>query len=316
MAYGTQTFDKRLSENVKNYKLENLFDLGKVQLFFNHLNEALGVELLLTERHGEKVVSVGNFLGFVPDVVNEPGKKIKISGRTLGHLYVKYDRVDNKELAEKILDDVVDIYVNMGGKHYLYRETAIYADEMEKKVEKELYQVKRGEHEDALTGTLNQTYFESRLKKMEKDGVAPAAVICININDWKYANDHFGDEESDRLIRTVAGFIKKEAGENYLMGRVDGDVFYVVIPAPEDGEAEEYCQKVRTACDEFEDPYLAPSVAVGMVFKTNVEENFRDLFSDAEYEMFNNKFEVKNAPGYRERLEHGREKNIFSDKRN
>ncbi len=66
---------------------------------------------------------------------------------------------------------------------------------------------------------------------------APAAVICANINDWKFAYDHFGNEESDRLIKTVAGLIRKEAKEEYLIGRVDGDVFEIVIPTPEDGEA-------------------------------------------------------------------------------
>ena len=34
-----------------------------------------------------------------------------------------------------------------------------------------------------------------------------------------------------------------------------------------------------------------------------LEQALADLVSDAEYEMFDNKFEIKNAPGYRERLE-------------
>ena len=50
---------------------------------------------------------------------------------------------------------------------------------------------------------------------------------------------------------------------------------------------------------------FAPSVAVGVVYKTNIEEKLEDKLSDAEYEMFNNKFEVKNAPGYQERLKKG-----------
>lgn len=46
-------------------------------------------------------------------------------------------------------------------------------------------------------------------------------------------------------------------------------------------------------------------MACGIVYKTNVEEKVEDKLDDAEYEMFNNKFEIKNAPGYRERLEKG-----------
>ena len=36
-------------------------------------------------------------------------------------------------------------------------------------------------------------------------------VLNVNINDWKFVNDHFGDEESDRLIKTIADILKKEA---------------------------------------------------------------------------------------------------------
>ena len=61
-------------------------------------------------------------------------------------------------------------------------------------------------------------------------------------------------------------------------------------------------RRIQEECDSYEDPHLAPSVAVGMVFKTNIEEKLEERMSDAEYEMFNNKFEVKNAPGYQERL--------------
>ena len=90
-----------------------------------------------------------------------------------------------------------------------------------------------------------------------------------------------------------------------MIGRVDGDVFITLIPMAEDGEAEVYCAQVQEACLHYEDPILAPSVACGVVYKTNVEELLENKLPDAEYEMFNNKFEIKNADGYRERLEHG-----------
>lgn len=74
----------------------------------------------------------------------------------------------------------------------------------------------------------------------------------------------------------------------------------------EDGEAEDYCRRIQAACLAYEeDAVLAPSVAVGIVYKTNVEERLSDKISDAEYEMFDNKLEIKNTPGYQERLKKG-----------
>ena len=88
--------------------------------------------------------------------------------------------------------------------------------------------------------------------------------------------------------------------------RIDGDVFLVLIPLAEDGEAEDYCRRVQAACQAYdEDEVLAPSVATGIVYRTNVEESLEEKMSDAEYEMFNNKLEIKNSPGYQERLRRG-----------
>ena len=132
------------------------------------------------------------------------------------------------------------------------------------------------------------------------------AVINVNINDWKFVYDNFGVEKSDSLIQVVASIVKKEAGAEYIIGRIDGDVFLVLIPLAEDGEAEDYCRRVQAACQAYdEDEVLAPSVATGIVYRTNVEESLEEKMSDAEYEMFNNKLEIKNSPGYQERLRRG-----------
>ena len=188
---------------------------------------------------------------------------------------------------------------------YLYKETDQYVDELSLQVEEELNQKTQGTKLDALTGTLNHTYFHSRMKVMDRSQIAPVAALCVNINDWRFANDHFGVEESDRLIRIVADILKKFAKPEYLIGRVDGDVFNVVIPIPEENEAVDYMESIQKACQEYEDSRLAPSVAVGIAMKYNVEETMEQVFSDAEYEMFENKMRIKQSEGYQERLKKG-----------
>ena len=141
---------------------------------------------------------------------------------------------------------------------------------------------------------------------MDHSEVVPVAVINVNINDWKFVYDNFGVEKSDSLIQLIASILVKEAEGEYIIGRIDGDVFLVLIPMAEEGEAEDYCRRIQAACMAYdEDKVLAPSVAVGIVYKTNVEEHLEDKVSDAEYEMFNNKLEIKNTPGYKERLHRG-----------
>lgn len=307
MDYKAVPFEQRIKDNVRNYALDNLYHMDTLAEYAKAFCALADVELLLTERHGEKVVSVGSFAGFTPDVVGDPGRKVRIYGRTVAHLYAKTERVteEKKAAVEKLLDEFTCMLSHWGEEAYLHTESAIYLDELEEKVGMRHVQTARGENEDALTGVYNKLYFEERMHVVDRAEVVPVAVINANINDWKFVNDNFGDEQSDRLIKTIADILKQEKKPDYVIGRVDGDVFIVLIPMAEEGEAEEYCQRVQSACLSFEDEILAPSVACGLVYKTNVEEKLADKLPDAEYEMFENKFALKNAPGYRERLAHG-----------
>ncbi len=307
MNYKTISFEKRIKENIRNYALDNLYPFDTLTEFCKALCAVTGAALLITERHGEKVVSVGGFAGFTPDVVGEPGRKVRVYGRTIAHLYAETNKVpqEKRQEVEHLLDGFASMLSHWGEEAYLHMESSIYMDELEDKVGVKHVQTAKGENEDVLTGVYHKHYFEERMSAIDSAEVVPVAVINVNINDWKFANDHFGDEESDRLIKTIADILRQESKPDYVIGRVDGDVFITLIPGAEDGEAEEYCARVQKACMDYEDPVLAPSVACGVVYKTNVEELLQDKLPDAEYEMFNNKFEVKNAAGYRERLEHG-----------
>lgn len=217
--------------------------------------------------------------------------------------------VENSEKNIENLSDILEVSIEItqpGDK----KPSLSYAGEMTRdEVARMLELRKRTLHsfsqKDALTGLMNGEYFDKRMATVDRSQVLPVAIINININDWKFVNDHFGDEESDRLIKTVSSIIVSEAKPYFIIGRIDGDVFGVLIPMALEGEAEDFINKVRNNCDSYEDSILAPSVACGLVYKTNIEQKIEDLMSDAEYEMFTDKYNIKNSAGYRERLERG-----------
>lgn len=300
MAYGSISLEKRIKENIKNYSLGQLLDLTIVQKQLESLAELTEAEFLLTRRHGEVVILIGEWSDEVKDVVADPGISIRVEGRTMGHFY--YRTGDKKDVVDTMVSSLLDSWKLWAEQTYLYKETDQYVYEVQFQAEEELNRKAEGVRTDPLTGVLTHTYFRSRMKVLDRSQVAPIAALCININDWKFANDHFGDEESDRLIRIIANILQKEAKPEYVIGRVDGDVFNVMIPMPEDGEAESYAKAIQNACNEYVDKCLAPSIAVGIAVKENVEEFLAQVFSDAEYEMFENKMNMKKAPGYQERL--------------
>lgn len=305
MGYDSIPYDKRIKENIRNYSLSNLYNMESIKKYLSNLAQVFQINFLLTDRHGEKEIVIGDsFLGFHPNVVNEPGRKLRVQGRTIGHLYVNdLDSGQDRQLMNEMIDGTVEFLAKLGEEAYLHRESSIYLEELERQLADKVHKVKGNEREDILTGVFNKLYFETKMQVIDRSEVVPVAVLNVNINDWKYANDHFGDEESDRLIRIVADILKEEAGPYFVIGRIDGDVFGVLIPMAEDGEAERYATKIQERCFTYEDPHLAPSVAVGIVYKTNIEETLEEKLSDAEYEMFDNKFNIKNSKGYRQRLE-------------
>ena len=299
MAYGSISLEKRIKENIKNYSLGQLLDPAILQRQLDQVAELTGAQILITRRHGEPVVIVGQWADEI-DVVKDPGIKLKVMNHTISHIYYRAKGRDEK--VAELLNSLIESWQLWAENTYLYKETDQYVEELQFRAEEELNRKKEGNRLDPLTGTLTHTYFRSRMKVLDRSQTAPVAAICININDWKVAHDHFGEEEGDRLIRIISDILRENAKPEYIIGRVDGDVFNVMIPMPEEGEAEEYSLKIQQACNSYQDERLSPSVAIGVAMKENVEEELFQVFSDAEYEMLENKMKIKDSEEYHKRL--------------
>ncbi|MEI3210971.1 MAG: hypothetical protein V8S42_00570 [Lachnospiraceae bacterium] len=70
MGYHSIPYDRRIRENIKNYSFSHLYDMDTVREYLQSLADVLEINILLTARHGEKEIVIGDsFLGFYPDVV-------------------------------------------------------------------------------------------------------------------------------------------------------------------------------------------------------------------------------------------------------
>lgn len=302
--FNKTSLEKNLKENIRNYNLSSLYDIDSVKAQIIALSTITGVGILITNRHGDANISAGWNQSFSIDVDSNPGIKLQIMKRTMAHIYLDYSELKvDRDLVQTMVDTLIAGYTKAGSDAYELRETHNYIGD--KEGVEDLKFVRKDDKCDPLTGVLNKAYFDNRVKIMDRSQLVPVATICININDWKFVNDNYGDDESDRLIKVIAQIVASEAKTDYVIGRVDGDVFNVLISMPLDGEVDDFCNRVRERCITYNDERLAPSVAIGYAIKENVEQALDDLYSDAEYMMFENKIDVKNEAGYRERLEHG-----------
>lgn len=82
---------------------------------------------------------------------------------------------------------------------------------------------------DPLTGVANRRWITSQLAEL---GRRPggAALLLIDIDNFKDINDLHGHAAGDRVIRWVAATMTVELGPAGLLGRLGGDEFAVVLP--------------------------------------------------------------------------------------
>jgi diguanylate cyclase (GGDEF)-like protein/PAS domain S-box-containing protein len=90
---------------------------------------------------------------------------------------------------------------------------------------------RRATHDD-LTGCHNRASVMSALERNIASGrrKADRAVMFVDLDGFKYVNDHLGHAAGDDLLRRVAGRLLDVVRETDIVGRIGGDEFLVVCP--------------------------------------------------------------------------------------
>ncbi|SEL49660.1 PAS domain S-box-containing protein/diguanylate cyclase (GGDEF) domain-containing protein [Roseateles sp. YR242] len=84
-------------------------------------------------------------------------------------------------------------------------------------------------HHDPLTGLLNRTTFMERLRERLTPGGDRAALLFIDLDNFKRVNDSLGHLEGDQVLRTVAERLRGGLRASDLVARFGGDEFVVLL---------------------------------------------------------------------------------------
>lgn len=276
--------------------LKQYLPMGLIEDQLTLISQLMPVKIQLSDKNGDIIFTVGlKDNEEMSAYKQKEGIQITVNQEKVGVLFWKIgDNVYDKDKINRFMKNLVCQY------QYMIEEKKKEQNELKKDYGHRV--VMNGNKEDLLTGVFENEYFMNRVRVIDRAGVVPVALVCVNINDWRYANIHFGDQESDRLISIIGSVLKEYAKPEYVIGRTDGDVFHVVIPMVEADEEKEFIRNIQAACDAYEDKVLSPSVACGALVKDNVEQHLEEMFDDVQYCMFENKLEMKNTLEYRKRL--------------
>lgn len=115
-------------------------------------------------------------------------------------------------------------------------------------LENEIKQLRKLAFVDELTQVLNRRgleyYLKMKLSEVERfDRII--GVLFIDVDDFKSINDRFGHHVGDKVLRFVAGTLKKNLRVSDLVARYGGDEFVAVVELKEQKEIEEIAERLK-----------------------------------------------------------------------
>lgn len=151
---------------------------------------------------------------------------------------------------------------------------------------------------DPLTGLLNRDGFESNVRKVLKQKV-PGAFIMCDLDGLKFINDNYTHQIGDNIIQGVGKVLKKTMPQDAFVAHVSGDEFCVYINGTE-GESQ-----IAAYCEDFKKTLLTsvllPDVSrpvtasLGIALFPNVASTYETLHSKADHAMLYVKNHGKNS---------------------
>lgn len=158
---------------------------------------------------------------------------------------------------------------------------------------------------DALTGLPNRRALVARIGELSASGDG-LALLFMDLDGFKDANDVYGHGAGDLLLRHAAGRIREAAGAAFV-DRAGGDEFAVLLAPAGEGEAGRLCQDILAA---FAEPFaigayhIRLGVSIGFVEEPSASNRHDELLRRADVAMYAAKAAGKNcARNYRPSLD-------------
>ncbi len=145
-------------------------------------------------------------------------------------------------------------------------------------------------YHDVLTGLANRSLFVERVGQYMRSAVSGGhklAVFLIDLERFKNINDSFGQPAGDALLRQVAEWLTRNAGDANFLARVGADHFAAVLPqVTQEGDAARFLEKTMAAFVEhpfrLNDAVFRIAVKVGVALFPDDGADADTLFKNAE----------------------------------
>lgn len=148
---------------------------------------------------------------------------------------------------------------------------------------------------DDLTGVYNHRGFcflaEQHLKLIARSG-GRILLACIDLDELKYINDHFGHQEGNRALSETAEILKSCFRQSDVIGRLGGDEFAVLVTNAEDSGVDVIRTRLQAklqAVNSRSERNYDLSLSVGIISADASLGNLAELLARADALMYEEK---------------------------
>lgn len=148
-------------------------------------------------------------------------------------------------------------------------------------------------HFDVLTGLSNRRHFQHRLQQqcaLEGAGSGAAALLCLDMDNFKRVNDAHGHGNGDLLLKAVAQRMAQVIRSRDLVARLGGDEFAILLDGADSREeVETFCarllQAIEQPCD-LAGVSITPHLSIGIAFLPHDGDHVDALLHHADLALY------------------------------
>jgi len=227
-----------------------------------------------------------------PEVFREMRSALRQSGQWKGEMWSR--RKDGLSYSV-----ILTVSVVRGSYGEVENYVALFSDITPLKLQQE--KLEHGAYYDPLTDLPNRLLLSDRLHQAMAMSVRhhqSLAVLYLDLDGFKYINDHYGHDIGDALLIDVSQRMRKMLREVDTLARIGGDEFVAVLS--DIGTTQDCMQlvsRVLTACAEpvtIQGHFLKISASIGVTIFPQDDAEAEQLMRHADQAMFEAKQNGKN----------------------
>lgn len=140
---------------------------------------------------------------------------------------------------------------------------------------------------DPMTGLLNKSGFQAKVRKLVKDKI-PGAIIMCDMDSLKFINDNYSHQAGDLVLQGFACEIKRIFPENSVISHISGDEFAAFIPSGNKDEISNICKELFNSVEKnvlLPDRSRIVTASIGIAMFPEVASNFDTLVNKADHAL-------------------------------